>query len=81
MKWNYRMVQCVSTQEEDIYYTFFEVYYDENGAIQMYNNSSSIISNDSVELLLDDIDKLIDASKRPTLHYEDGQLIEMGKVC
>ena len=72
MAWNYRLL---NTGDQ---FTIHEVYYDEenNNNITGYSDRPAYPRGDTLEQLLDDIQRYLKALERPVLHEKGGYLSE-----
>jgi hypothetical protein len=67
--WNHRVVNCPSENDGDDFFTFREVYYDEEDRPETY--SDPFMCGDTIEELHVLVARLSAALEKPTLHEGD----------
>jgi hypothetical protein len=69
MNWNHRVVNCPSENGGDDYFTFKEVYYDDQDRPDAYSNP--FMGGDSIDEVQELLMRLHTALQKPVLHEND----------
>lgn len=64
--WNYRVIKSLDPIEGDTF-QIHEVYYDENGKIEMWTERPTELAEGSVESLKSTLKGMLDATRKPAL--------------
>lgn len=70
MNWNHRLVNCPSENGGEDYFTFKEVYYDDDSN-KPFSYSDPFMGSESIEGMQELVARLSKALKRPVLHEND----------
>jgi len=76
VSWNYRVVKTVTKiplGDTDISYGIYEVYYDENGDIVNISESLAHPISDDLEGLQWNLERMMEACKKPVIDYNTGE--------
>ena len=71
MNWNHRLMNCPSENGGDDYFTFKEVYYDDQDRPDAY--SDPFMGGDSIDEVQELLMRLHTALQKPVLHENDFQ--------
>jgi hypothetical protein len=74
MTWNHRVMRHVDPNG-GIWFGIHEVYYDESGEPEGWTETPDGPHGETVEQLVADLARMIEASGRPVLEYEDGKAV------
>ena len=69
MNWNHRVINCPSENGGEDYFTFKEVYYDDDQKPYAYGNP--FIGGDDIEELQALVNRLNKALEQPVLHEKE----------
>jgi hypothetical protein len=69
MSWNYRVFNLKGTDEE--WYEIREVYYSESGRPSRYSISPGNAGGNTLEELVEDLQRMLDATELPAMTIED----------
>ena len=69
MNWNHRLMNCPSENAGDDYFTFKEVYYDDQDRPDAYSNP--FMGGDSIDEVQELLMRLHTALQKPVLHEND----------
>ena len=71
MNWNHRLMNCPSENGGDDYFTFKEVYYDDQDRPDAYSNP--FMGGDTIDEVQELLMRLHTALQKPVLHENDFQ--------
>jgi hypothetical protein len=71
MNWNHRLINCPSENGGEDYFTFKEVYYDDQDRPDAYSNP--FMGGDSIDEVQELLMRLHTALQKPVLHENDFQ--------
>lgn len=69
MSWNNRVIRRFHDSEE--YFEIHEVYYDEKGNPDGVTEDGIVPFGDTLEELREELQRFLDACKKPILNYDD----------